>query len=461
MQFKLRSSAPKKQLQILCAEKLKALEEHLSKKELKYLSTVWKEENIFSISIVNEQKVIVKLSGDFEQLRKVGADVIKKIKANANLVFVNVKKDRTIAFLEGIVLSDYNFDKYLTNKKASNYQINIIASKLSQEEINELKNLTDAVKSVRDLVNEPVNKLNTEEILSRISNFKSFGVEVEVYRKSKLESLNMGGILGVNQGSNEEPALVELSYAPKGKSSSKPVVLVGKGILFDTGGINIKTGDFMTNMKADMGGAATVLGIVEAVAKNKLPIHIKALLPITENRINGNELVPGDVIKMHNGKTVEVLNTDAEGRLVLADALSFAQRYNPKLVLDMATLTGSAYRLTAHNGAVVMGTANSHITKLTEIGDRIYERLIHLPMWPEFEKTLESNVADLNNLGSGEGQAICAGFFLKHFVDEMPWVHIDIAGPAFIPADVDYKKKGGTGFGVRLVYEFLKHTSLK
>ena len=158
---------------------------------------------------------------------------------------------------------------------------------------------------------------------------------------------------------------------------------------------------------------------------------------------------------MHSGKTVEVLNTDAEGRLVLADALSFAKKFNPELVIDVATLTGSAFRLTGHNGAVVMGTSDKNIHQLKKSSETTFERIIELPMWEEFEDTLKSNIADLNNLGSGEGQAVCAGFFLKNFVD-YPWIHLDIAGPAFIPSDKDYHKKGGTGFGVRLLYQFLK-----
>jgi leucyl aminopeptidase len=239
----------------------------------------------------------------------------------------------------------------------------------------------------------------------------------------------------------------------KKSKNQKPIVLIGKGVLFDTGGINIKTGDFMTDMKADMGGASAVLGTLKTIASQDLPIHVIVLTPITENRINGKELVPGDIIKMLSGKTVEVLNTDAEGRLILADSLTFAKGLNPLLVIDTATLTGSAYRITGNHGAVIMGTDEKNIKALKKAGEEVYERLVELPMWEEFEETLASNVADITNLGSSEGQAVCAGFFLKKFID-YPWIHIDIAGPAFRNKEHFYIPKGGTGFGVRLLYQF-------
>lgn len=462
MQFLLSDASKKNTSNFFLVDDLQSLDGHLSKKELTFVTQKWKENSWVDISDLGSVKVIGKLTDDLEENRKLGAQLQSKITADANIIFLKVKKLLGASLLEGLFLADYSFSKYKSEKeKLKELKVNIDYNKLDAKYFKELLVTTSAVKDVRDLVNEPVNHLNTEAIIDYVKGFKDFGVNVEVYRKSRISSLNMGGILGVNQGSNEEPALLELTYKPEKAKEKDPIVLVGKGILFDTGGINIKTGNFMTDMKADMGGAATVLGIMQAAAKNKLPINLKALLPITENRINGNELVPGDVIKMHNGKTVEVLNTDAEGRLVLADALSFAQKFKPRLIIDNATLTGSAFRTTGHNGAVVMGTAKKEIKKFVELGDTNYERLIELPMWKEFGKSLESNVADINNLGSGEGQAVCAGLFLKHFVGEFPWLHLDIAGPAFIPADVDYKKKGGTGFGVRLGYAFLKAVSLK
>jgi leucyl aminopeptidase len=353
-------------------------------------------------------------------------------------------------------LKDYQFSKYKSKNVRIQKKVRLISSKIKKSQIDELLIVIEAVFTARNWVNEPVNKLTTKQFIKDVNVFKNLNINVEVFNESKLKTLNMGGVLGVNQGSNEEPAVIKCEWKPKNAKNKRPVVLVGKGVLFDTGGINIKTGGFMAGMKADMGGAASVLGTLKAVANSKLPIHLITLTPVTENRINGNELVPGDIITMYNGKTVEILNTDAEGRLILADALSFAEKFDPSLVLDVATLTGSAFRVTGHHGAIMMGTDDRMIKKIRLEGDRSYERLIELPMWEEFEETLKSDVADMTNLGSSEGQAVCAGLFLKNFIN-YPWIHLDIAGSAFRNNQQAYLPKGGTGFGVRLLYNFLKN----
>ncbi len=429
----------------------------LSKDELKVFSKSLKADSkIINLSSLGEAKFLVLLdSKNSEANRKLGSELVEKVKS-ASFADKSGKSEVILSFLEGAYLKDYHFDKYKNEKEDKNVSWNIISSQLTKEGLSESILIWNAVFQTRDWVNEPVNKLNTTQYIKQIKSFEKIGVDVEVYRKSKLKALNMGGILGVNQGSNEEPALVKCEWKPKNAKNKKPIVLVGKGVLFDTGGINIKTGNFMNDMKADMSGSSTVLGALKAFASMKLPVYVIVLTPITENRINGDELVPGDVISMHNGKTVEVLNTDAEGRLILADALSFAKKFNPQLVIDAATLTGSAYRITGYNGGVVMGNDSKNIAKLRKEGEKVFERLVELPMWEEFEETLKSDVADINNLGSSEGQAVCAGFFLKNFVD-YPWIHLDIAGPAFRSNSKDYLPKGGTGFGVRLLYQFIKN----
>ena len=433
---------------------IKSLKSKCTKEEFQFLKNEFSSNDVVEFGNYDTRKVIISSKKKaIEFFRKTAANL--NLQGDFDLLCLDVSKTKTIAFLEGVLLNDYSFSKYKSDYNSDSASINVVSTEIKATDLAQLENVIESVNSARDWVNEPVNQLTTDNYLSQINQLSKIGVEVDVFRKSKLESLNMGGILGVNKGSNEEPALAKLEWKPKGYNNGKPIVLIGKGILFDTGGINIKTGNFMTDMKADMGGSATVVATIKAIAKNKLPLHVIVLTPITENRINGNELVPGDVITMHSGKTVEVLNTDAEGRLVLADALSFAKKFNPELVIDVATLTGSAFRLTGHNGAVVMGTSDKNIYQLKKSSETTFERIIELPMWEEFEDTLKSNIADLNNLGSGEGQAVCAGFFLKNFVD-YPWIHLDIAGPAFIPSDKDYHKKGGTGFGVRLLYQFLK-----
>lgn len=440
---------------IIIVDNKKSIDSILSAAELKLANDELKEEDFVNLSSPKGIKLLYLLKGkSLEANRTLGAKAVKFVK-NASVIDYTSSGKTALSFLEGLLFKDYRFEKYKSKKEEKSRKIKIVSKNIKSSQITEIQNLTKAVFQTRDWVNEPVNQLNTTRYVNEIIGLKDLGVKVDVYKKSKLKSLNMGGILGVNQGSNEEPALVKSEWKPKNAKNKKPIVLVGKGVLFDTGGINIKTGNFMTDMKADMGGSSTVLGALMAVAQQKLPLHIIVLTPITENRINGNELVPGDVITMHNGKTVEVLNTDAEGRLILADALSFAEKFDPELVIDAATLTGSAFRITGHNGAVIVGNAPKHIQSFKKIGDAIHERLIELPMWEEFEDTLKSDIADINNLGSGEGQAVCAAFFLNNFVN-YPWIHLDIAGPAFRGSSKAYLPKGGTGFGVRLLYQFLK-----
>ena len=457
MELVLKKEAGQSGDQIIIVDSKKELKNKLNAKEYKAANAQLKKDSLVDISAFNEQKFVVLLNGkNQEKNRQLGAEFMDRAPENIVLIdYSNNSKD-VISFLEGMMLKEYAFNKYKTKVDAKKIRVVLNSSNVSMENIQELKSLVSGVFQARDWVNEPVNKLTTSQYVKEIKSLKNIGVSVEVFRKSKLEALNMGGILGVNQGSHDEAVLVKSEWKPKKPKNQKPIVLVGKGVLFDTGGINIKTGNFMNDMKADMGGASSVLGCLKLIALQKFPIHVIVLTPITENRINGRELVPGDVIKMHSGKTVEVLNTDAEGRLILADALTFARKFNPLLVIDAATLTGSAYRITASHGAIIMGTDDKNIKALKKAGEEVYERLIELPMWEEFEETLNSSVADINNLGSSEGQAICAGFFLRNFID-YPWIHLDIAGSAYRNSESSYLPKGGTGFGVRLLYQFFKN----
>lgn len=457
MNITLKKKVRKGADEILVFDSKKAIKKHLSTQEQIVVSKSLNKRNIFDLSVLGQKRFAIILDPKkAEENRRKGAEVIDEISSHGTILDFTEKKGVSISFIEGILLKEYTFNKFKSNSEHNIKTLEIVSFLISFKQLEELKVLVDCVFQARDWVNEPVNQLTTDKFIQEISDFKKTGITVEVYRKSKLEAMSMGGILGVNQGSHDEPALVMCEWKPKNIKNKKPIVLVGKGVLFDTGGINIKTGNFMTDMKADMGGSSTMLGTLKAVAENNLPIHLIVLTPVTENRINGKELVPGDVISMHNGKTVEVLNTDAEGRLILADALSFAKKFNPSLVIDAATLTGSAFRITGHNGAAIMGTDSKNISALIKSGEEVYERLIELPMWEEFEETLKSDIADFNNLGSVEGQAVCAGFFLKKFTD-YPWIHIDIAGPAFRAVELDYIPKGGTGFGVRLLYQFFKN----
>ena len=247
-----------------------------------------------------------------------------------------------------------------------------------------------------------------------------------------------------------------LSGNPKNAKNTKPVFLVGKGVVFDTGGLSLKpTPKSMDYMKCDMAGAAVVAATIYALAKNKVPAHVIGLVPATDNRPDGNAYVPGDIITMYDGTTVEIKNTDAEGRLLLADALSYAKKYNPELVIDVATLTGAAVIVADKHAMVVMGNSPENISKLKESGFETYERLIEVPLWEEYAEPLKSPIADLNNLGTREAQSTVAGKFLEHFTD-YKWIHIDSAGTPFLDKKDSYRPEGGTGFGTRLLYNFLK-----
>ncbi|HKL39675.1 MAG TPA: M17 family metallopeptidase, partial [Cryomorphaceae bacterium] len=274
-------------------------------------------------------------------------------------------------------------------------------------------------------------------------------------------SLKMGGLLSVNQGSTKEPTFTIIEYKPKNATNDKPVVLVGKGIVYDTGGLSLKpTANSMDIMKCDMGGAAAVAGAIHACALNDLPLHVIGLIPATDNQPGPDAYAPGDVITMYDGTRVEVMNTDAEGRLVMADALAYAKQYKPMLVMDLATLTGSSMRAIGNYAGATMGTADEKTKKtLLTAGFESHERLVEFPLWDDYDTDLHSDIADTRNLGpTPMADVIIAGKFLQKFTD-YPWMHMDIAGPAFLPSARGYLPKGGTGFGVHLLYEFFKKLS--
>lgn len=407
------------------------------------------------------------LSYRLENIRTFGSRVGKLLNAQKQkeISISGIKdlfnKEDAFAFLEGLELGNYQFLKYKTKKTEAN-TLNIIRIEsgiLNETEIKEFQGLMEAVAITKDLVNEPVNYLDTRRFAKEIEKIgKSGGFSVEILDKARIKTLNMGGLLGVNMGSDVPPAFAILSYKPRAAHNAQPLILVGKGVVYDTGGYSLKISGSMQTMKCDMAGAAAVVGAVTAIAKNKIPVHVIGLIPITDNRINGNALVVDDVITMHDGTTVEVQNTDAEGRLILADALAYAKKFKPELVIDLATLTGAAAAITGQYGSAVMGNENKYKQQLIETGEETYERLAEMPFWREYDELLKSDIADIRNIGGPTGGAITAGKFLARFTD-YNWVHIDIAGPAFLKDTKDYHHKGGSGVGVRLLYQFAKKFS--
>ena len=374
-------------------------------------------------------------------------------------IYNQIKKSNLYAiFVESILLLNYKFEKY-KSKKSSILKITYQNSNL----IN--KSMIEGVFIARDLVNEPLSFLTADQLAKEIKKYskKSF-FKLETLSEKKIKDLEMGGVLSVNKGSVNPSNFNILTYKHPNSKSSKPIILVGKGVMYDTGGLSLKpTANSMDMMKCDMAGAAAVVGAIYAIAKMKINVSLIGLIPAVENRPGGNAYVPGDVVKMMNGSTVEVLNTDAEGRMILADALHYAKRFNPKLVIDLATLTGSAARAVGKYGIAAMGNASNETIKILEdAGLNINERIALQPFWEEYRLELESDIADLKNIGSAEAGHITAGKFLEHFTKEKeksayPWIHLDIAGVAYLKKPYFLSQKGGTGAGVRLLCEFIKN----
>jgi leucyl aminopeptidase len=365
----------------------------------------------------------------------------------------------SLAFAEGLILSTYGFNKYLKDKLEKEHclkNIKIVTNKLGAVDTESLEAMCEGVFAARDIVNEPVSFMTARELANEAEKLgKKYGFKTEVLDKGKIESLKMGGLLAVNRGSVDPPTFTVMTYEPSNAVNEKHIVLVGKGLVFDTGGINLKPSGSLETMKCDKSGGAAVIGTMCAIAKAKLPVKVIGLVPATDNRPGNNAYVPEDIITMFDGTTVEVMNTDAEGRLILADALAYAKKYDPSLVIDLATLTGAAVVAIGESATAIMGNTVSNIAGLKETGFEVWERLVELPLWDDYAEQLKSPVADMKNIGSRWGGAITAGKFLEHFTD-YNWVHLDIAGPAFTEKKDSYRGNGGTGVGVRLLFNYLK-----
>ena len=398
-----------------------------------------------------------------EAIRVAGNDVLQlcaQYKLRQVIIAKYTEQNATAHFLEGLILGNYAFVKYFTKdekRKAKLEKVSVLQSSISVSAFAELETLLEAVYTTRSLVNEPFGSMDTLRLSEEIHDIaEKSGFTVETLGKEQIQAMRMGGLLAVNQASNKPPHFHILEWNPANATNQQPLVLIGKGVVYDTGGLSLKPSEGLENMKCDMAGAAAVVGTISAVSKNKLPVHVIGLIPATDNVIGENALAPGDVIRMYSGTTVEVVNTDAEGRLILADALHYAKKLSPSLVIDFATLTGAAVRALGSHAICYMGTAEK-VTKqnMEESGWATFERLVELPLWSEYGDELKSNIADMKNLGSSYAGMITAGKFLEHFTN-YPWLHLDIAGPAYLKNAQAYRPKDGTGVGVRLMYHFIK-----
>ncbi len=444
---------------LLSAEEVKYIKQQSTKNKIN--DFVFNQlDRIVFVSIITLSDYFPK---DAELFRKKGSALCKKVNEHKikKVDICSLCEDifPLMTFAEGMALSNYQFIPYKSDQSELNSltEISLIDENISKEEVENLNILVKSVYRTRDWVNMPLSHLNATQLAEMMKKEgKKVNVRVEVFSKKKIETLKMGGLLAVNSGSIDPPTFTIMEWKPENAVNKKPMILVGKGVVFDTGGMNIKTANFMNDMKMDMGGAATMANTLLAVAEAKLPIHMIALIPATDNRVNGNAYVTGDVITMYDKTTVEVLNTDAEGRLILADALSYAKKYDPQLVIDAATLTGAAARAIGFYGIVAMGNSEDDMMLLKESGENVYERIAEFPFWDEYKDDLKSDIADIKNLGKPEGSAIHAGKFLEHFTN-YPYIHLDIAGVAYTHSPETYHGKGATGIGVRLLFDFFSN----
>jgi len=447
----------------------------LTKSERKFaVKKLSEKDEYVSINSYDRCTYLVRVKDDLpefrqkEELRKAAYLLRKTIKSgnHKELVITSHKafNGSIESFTEGLLLSFYSFKRYKTipeKRDNTSYPEKLLLNgKVKKSDLKWLVEISDAVYLTRDLINDPPNHLNASALAKEISKMgKVAGFDVDVYNKGKIEALKMGGLLAVNRGSVDPPVFCVLEWNPENKVNSKPIVLVGKGVIYDTGGLNIKTGESMAQMKADMAGAATVAGVVYGLARTQIPIHVVALVPITDNRPGGNAYTQGDVLTMHNKTTVEVCNTDAEGRLILADAISYAANWSPEIIIDIATLTGSAAMTFGNQAIAVMGNADrKYFSLLEESGREVYERVAELPFWDEYRELLKSDIADIKNIGGREAGAITAGKFLESFASS-PLIHLDIAGPGLLNKDDFYRIKEGPGSGLRLLATFLRKLS--
>jgi leucyl aminopeptidase len=357
-------------------------------------------------------------------------------------------------FLEGFMLSHYRFDKYQNQEhKKSLQRITILSRRNLKKSIKWTETIVHATHFARDLVNTPANDMTPSAMAKAARSLK--GVTVRVIEKNQAVKLGMGAYTAIARGSREPAKFIVASYKRK---NIPPMVLIGKSITFDSGGLSLKQRENMNKMKYDMAGGAAVLGVLKAVSETNLPLHLIGLLPATENLPGGNALKPGDVVRAINGKTIEIISTDAEGRLALADALGYAKKFKPQAIIDIATLTGACQIALGSEAIAMMGNDEALLNALEKASAETAERVWKMPLFEEYRDYIQSDIATLKNYSGISASLAVAGYFLKQFVHTTPWVHLDIAGTAWLDKGRGYIPKGATGIGVRLLLNFLKNS---
>ena len=378
-----------------------------------------------------------------------------------NLDTINNKTENLAAyFLHGLKLKSYEFNFYKSKKNRKSISINVIdnKNKISLQQQKRFKALEEGTFFARDLVSEPGNILHPDEYAKRISILKKDGLKINIYDETKLKKLGMNALLGVGQGSIRGSYLVTMEWNGL-KDNSKPVAFVGKGVCFDTGGISLKPAKFMEDMTYDMAGSATVVGLMKNLALRKAKVNAVGVVGLVENMPGGNAQRPGDIVKSYSGKTIEILNTDAEGRLVLADALTFTEKkFKPKFMIDLATLTGAIIVSLGSEFAGLFSNDDKLSKQLLEAGEKVDEKLWRMPLHKNFDKLIDSKNADMQNINyvGGAGSTTAAQFLQRFILNKTPWAHLDIAGMAFSKYGGALNSGGATGYGVRLLNQLIE-----
>ena len=446
-----------------------------SNSEITYIQNILKKrdlkKNILSFDLNSKTKIIlidIKNNLELSDIEYMGAEFFTFIKSNnikelsINPLSIQSKPENDFIgrFLHGFKLKAYEFNVYKAKKNKNEILINILGQKNKITIKNEIKfkALEEGTNFARDLVSEPPNVLNPKEYVSRLLKLKRLGIKVTVYNEIQLEKLGMHSLLVVGRGSINESFLVTLEWYGNKKDKKAPLSFVGKGVCFDTGGISLKPAKFMDEMKYDMAGSAVVAGLIQSLATRKAKVNAVGVVGLVENMPGGNAQRPGDIVKAYNGKTIEVLNTDAEGRLVLADALSFTEKkFKPKFIIDLATLTGAIIVALGEEYAGLFSNNDELSDKIFKSGEKVNEKVWRLPLHKNYDKLMDSQIADIQNINySGGAGSITAAQFLQRFVEKTPWAHLDIAGMAFSKKAENLNPGGATGFGVRLLNKLIE-----
>ena len=427
-----------------------------------------KKKNIFTFDLNHNQKIIVfsvkKKNNSFE---KNGAQIYEFLK-NENLFNVHIfaetiesvnKSNSLHELVHGMRLKSYSFDKYKSKKNSITLNVNLINKKIADKKlVNRFNAIESGVNFTKDLVSEPGNILHPDEYAKRINNLRKLGLKVTVYNTNKLKKMKCNALLGVGQGSSRGSYIVTMEWKGN-KKQKKPLAFVGKGVCFDTGGISLKPARFMEDMTYDMAGSAVVVGLLKSLAVRKAKVNAVGVVGLVENMVSGNAQRPGDIVKSYSGKTIEVLNTDAEGRLVLADALTFTEKkYRPNLIIDLATLTGAIVVALGSEYAGLFSNDDKLSKQIFDAGEKVDEKVWRLPLHENYDKLMNSKNADMQNINyvGGAGSTTAAQFLQRFIINKTPWAHLDIAGMAFSKYAGSLNSGGATGYGVRLLNKFIE-----